>query len=59
VLGECRVHNPGKRILLIADQFEEVFTSVEDEDVRRRFIDVLLSGSRFAPTAISRQSASY
>jgi hypothetical protein len=44
VLGECRTRNPGKRILLIADQFEEVFTFVEDEDARRCFIDVLLLG---------------
>jgi hypothetical protein len=49
VLGECRTRHPSKRILLIADQFEEVFTLVEDEAVRRRFIDVLLSG--FPPHA--------
>ena len=47
VLGGCRTRNPGKRILLIADQFEEVFTFVENEAVQRRFIDVLLSG--FSP----------
>ena len=34
----------GKRIPLIADQFEEVFTLIGDEAVRQRFIDVLLSG---------------
>ena len=28
VIGQCRAANPGKRILLIADQFEEVFTPV-------------------------------
>jgi hypothetical protein len=41
VMGACRA---GKRILLIADQFEEVFTLVSDEAVQHRFIDVLLAG---------------
>jgi hypothetical protein len=44
VMGACRASNPGKRILLIADQFEEVFTLVSDEVVQHRFIDVLLAG---------------
>src|SRR5262249_7090380 len=44
VLADCRSRNKGMRILLIADQFEEVFTLVEDEVVRHRFIDVLLAG---------------
>ena len=35
--------NPGKRILLIADQFEEVFTLVSDEALRNRFIDALIA----------------
>ena len=42
ILGECRARNPGKRILLIADQFEEIFTLVPDEALRNRFIDTLL-----------------
>ena len=42
-LGECRTTNPGKSILVIADQFEEVFTLVAD-DARTRFIDLLLAG---------------
>src|SRR5262245_155249 len=46
VMGACRASNPGKRILLIADQFEEVFTLVDDEVLRLRFIDVLLAGFR-------------
>ncbi len=41
-IGQCRAGNPGKRILLIADQFEEVFTLVPDETLRNRFIDTLL-----------------
>jgi energy-coupling factor transporter ATP-binding protein EcfA2 len=44
VMGDCRASNPGKRILLIADQFEEVFTLVLDEALRRCFIDTLLAG---------------
>ena len=44
VFADCRSQNKGTRILLIADQFEEAFTSVEDEAVRHRFIDVLLAG---------------
>jgi hypothetical protein len=43
-LAGCRAKNTGKRILLIADQFEEVFTLVRDEERRRRFNDTLLSG---------------
>ena len=42
VIAACRAANPGKRILLIADQFEEVFTFVPDEALRNRFIDALI-----------------
>jgi hypothetical protein len=42
VMGQCRAANPGKRILLIADQFEEVFTLVDIEPLRLRFIECLL-----------------
>jgi WD40 repeat protein len=44
VFADCRSRNKGRRILLIADQFEEAFTLVADEAVRHRFIDVLLAG---------------
>jgi hypothetical protein len=44
VFADCRGRNKGARILLIADQFEEAFTLVEDETVRHRFIEVLLGG---------------
>ncbi len=43
VVAQCRAANPGKRILLIADQFEEVFTLVADEALRNRFIDTLIA----------------
>ena len=42
--ADCRSRNKGRRILLIADQFEEAFTLVADEALRHRFIDVLLAG---------------
>ena len=44
VFADCRNRNKDTRILLIADQFEEVFTLVEDEAARSRFIEVLLAG---------------
>jgi formylglycine-generating enzyme required for sulfatase activity len=53
-LGGCRMKDPGKRILLIADQFEESFTLVKDEARRRRFHDTLLAG--FPNCAGSRPS---
>jgi hypothetical protein len=43
VIGQCRIANPGKRVLLIADQFEETFTLVPDEKLRNRFIDELIA----------------
>jgi hypothetical protein len=42
VIAECRRSNPGKRILLIADQFEEAFTLVPDDVLRGRFINALI-----------------
>ena len=42
VVGQCRAANPGKRILLIADQFEEAFTLVPDDALRERFINALI-----------------
>jgi hypothetical protein len=44
VFADCRSRNKGTRIVLIADQFEETFTLVEDETLRNRFIDLLLAG---------------
>ena len=44
VFADCRSRNKGTRILLIADQFEEAFTLVEDEAVRHHFVNVLLAG---------------
>jgi WD domain, G-beta repeat len=44
VFADCRGQNKGSRILLIADQFEEAFTLVQDDANRNHFIDVLLGG---------------
>jgi WD40 repeat protein len=44
VLGDCRSSNKGTRILLIADQFEEVFTLVSEVALRHRFVDALVAG---------------
>jgi pSer/pThr/pTyr-binding forkhead associated (FHA) protein len=44
VFAECRNRNKGTRILLIADQFEEVFTLIVSEPLRHQFLDVLLGG---------------
>ena len=49
VIGQCRAANPTKRLLLIADQFEEVFTFVGDDALRNRFIDSLIDA--FVDTA--------
>ena len=44
VFADCRKHNKDTRILLIADQFEEAFTLIEDEAMRSRFVNTLLDG---------------
>lgn len=44
VMGACRAANPGRRILLVADQFEELFALVTEEAIRIRFIETLLAG---------------
>jgi WD40 repeat protein len=43
IIAACRAANPGKRVLLIADQFEDVFTLVSDEELRNSFIDTLIA----------------
>ena len=43
IVAQCRTENFGTRILLIADQFEEVFTLVPDEALRTSFIDALIA----------------
>ncbi len=45
---------PSVRLLLILDQFEELYTSVEDKHTQRKFLDVLLSCCEF-PRRDSKQ----
>ena len=40
------------RLLLVADQWEELYTLTQDEASRRRFIDELLEASRTAPLSV-------
>ena len=40
---------PETRLLLIADQFEELFTLCPDEETRHRFLDLLLAGTGDPP----------
>lgn len=35
----------GQRMLLVIDQFEELYTLCQDEDVRHRFLDILLEAT--------------
>ncbi|KYC34538.1 hypothetical protein WA1_51005 [Scytonema hofmannii PCC 7110] len=41
--------HPGERLLLVADQFEELYTLCEDEKERQQFLDQLLTCVRDAP----------
>ncbi|GAB4177802.1 MAG: hypothetical protein Fur006_09710 [Coleofasciculaceae cyanobacterium] len=43
VLSEILQEHPGKQLLLVVDQFEELYTVCSEEE-RDRFIDVLLAG---------------
>lgn len=43
IFGSIQRHHPNHRVLLIADQFEEIYTLV-GEEIRQRFLDCLLDG---------------
>lgn len=43
VIASIQRHYPQDRILLIADQFEELYTLCPGEELRRQFLDCLLS----------------
>ncbi len=43
VLAAQLVKRRDSRVVLLVDQFEELFTQTEDEDERRRFIELLLA----------------
>jgi WD40 repeat protein len=44
VFAQIQQNFPTDRVLLIADQFEELYTLCTDEDTRRSFVDRLLAG---------------
>ncbi|WP_341734421.1 ATP-binding protein [Microcoleus sp. EPA2] len=49
VVASILDRNPGKRILLVIDQFEELYSLCRDEKERQRFLDQLLSAVEVAP----------
>ncbi|MEH1825382.1 MAG: hypothetical protein V7L22_08425 [Nostoc sp.] len=42
VFATIRQNHPNHRVLLIADQFEEIYTLCNDQEIRRKFLDCLL-----------------
>ena len=49
VIDVIQEQEPQSRLLLIADQFEELFIVTENEDLRRNFVDVLLDAISARP----------
>jgi energy-coupling factor transporter ATP-binding protein EcfA2 len=47
IFVQIRQKHPNDRVLLIADQFEEVYTLCTDESIRHRFLDLLLNSPLF------------
>ncbi len=45
LLATQLVKQRGSKVVLLVDQFEELFTQTESEDERRRFIDLLLTAT--------------
>ncbi|MEG4632638.1 WD40 repeat domain-containing protein [Microcoleus sp. AR_TQ3_B6] len=43
IFSQIKQHHPNDRVLLIADQFEELYTLCSDEKIRRSFLDILLA----------------
>jgi hypothetical protein len=51
VFAQIQHNFPNERVLLIADQFEELYTLCGDESIRRNFLDTLIAGfSREKPS---------
>lgn len=44
IFSSIQRNYPNHRVLLIADQFEEIYTLCHDAEIRRKFIDCLLDG---------------
>ncbi|BAY12967.1 SAV_2336 N-terminal domain-related protein [Calothrix sp. NIES-2098] len=52
VFVTIRQNHPDYRVLLIADQFEEIYTLCNNQEIRRQFLDCLLA-SLETPTSLS------
>ena len=48
VLSQIERNYPNHRILLIADQFEELYTLCAEQKTRHRFLDILLTSFQFS-----------
>jgi WD40 repeat protein len=66
VFAQIQQNFPTDRVLLIADQFEELYTLCTDETTRRNFLDILLAGiaapsdrSPFDPILIATMRADF
>ena len=52
VLRKIQQNHPNHRVLLIADQFEEIYTLCNNQEIRRKFLDCLLA-SLETPASVS------
>jgi WD40 repeat protein len=66
VFDQIQQNYPSDRVLLIADQFEELYTLCTDETTRRNFLDKLLAGISlptnkipFAPVLVATMRADF
>ena len=53
VIARIQQQHPNQRVLLIADQFEELYTLCAQEDTRRQFLDCLLASLAAVPANAS------
>ncbi|MFB2768952.1 hypothetical protein ACE1AT_06600 [Pelatocladus sp. BLCC-F211] len=49
ILASIRQRHPDKRILLVIDQFEELYTLCQDTQEQQRFVDAILAAIQSAP----------
>jgi hypothetical protein len=66
VFAQIQHNYPTDRVLLIADQFEELYTLCTDETTRRNFLDLLLAGiavpadkTPFSPVIVATMRADF
>jgi WD40 repeat protein len=66
VFAQIKQNHPNDRVLLIADQFEELYTLCNDESIRRNFLDKLLTSfqsptnnSSFATVLVATMRADF